>query len=49
MDLAGYDVPEAMQGRSLAVAGEAGGGDGGYDPDDEAIIRDRLSGLGYIG
>ena len=24
-------------------------GDGGYAPDDETIIRDRLSGLGYIG
>ena len=48
MDLAGYEVPEAMQGRSL-VAGLAGPTDGGYAPDDEAIVRDRLSGLGYIG
>ena len=37
-----------MQGRSLA-AGAAAPGDGGYAPDDETIIRDRLSGLGYIG
>ena len=48
MELAGYEVPEAMQGRSLA-AGAASPGDGGYAPDDETIIRDRLSGLGYIG
>jgi predicted AlkP superfamily phosphohydrolase/phosphomutase len=48
MDLAGYEVAEAMQGRSL-VAGLAGPTDGGYAPDDEAIVRDRLSGLGYIG
>ncbi len=37
-----------MQGRSL-VAGVSSSGDGGYAPDDETIIRDRLSGLGYIG
>jgi predicted AlkP superfamily phosphohydrolase/phosphomutase len=48
MELAGYEVPEAMQGRSLA-AGVSSSGDDGYAPDDETIIRDRLSGLGYIG
>jgi hypothetical protein len=37
-----------MQGRSLA-AGASSSGDDGYAPDDEAIVRDRLSGLGYIG
>ena len=39
-----------MQGRSL-VAGKTprGTGEQAYDPDDESIIRDRLSGLGYIG
>jgi hypothetical protein len=48
MELAGYEIPEAMQGRSL-VAGAAAPTGGGYAPDDETIIRDRLSGLGYIG
>jgi hypothetical protein len=24
-------------------------GEPAYDPDDETIVRDRLSGLGYIG
>ena len=37
-----------MQGRSL-VAGAAAPDDGGYAPDDEELVRDRLSGLGYIG
>jgi predicted AlkP superfamily phosphohydrolase/phosphomutase len=49
LELAGYDVPPSMQGRSLvadcalrsAVATD-------YSPDAEAIVRDRLSGLGYI-
>jgi predicted AlkP superfamily phosphohydrolase/phosphomutase len=50
MDLAGYEVPASMQGRSLAAGARASSsGEGGYDPDDEAIVRDRLSGLGYIG
>jgi predicted AlkP superfamily phosphohydrolase/phosphomutase len=50
MDLAGYEIPPTMQGRSLAAgATPAAPGEGGYDPDDEAIVRDRLSGLGYIG
>jgi predicted AlkP superfamily phosphohydrolase/phosphomutase len=46
LELGGYDVPSSMQGRSLA---------GGTKPveglseDGERIIRDRLSGLGYLG
>ena len=50
MDLGGYDIPASMQGRSL-VAGrrfeEPANGD--YTSDDETIVRERLSGLGYIG
>ncbi len=50
MDLGGYDIPASMQGRSL-VAGrrfeESANGD--YTDDDETIVRERLSGLGYIG
>ncbi len=50
MDLGGYEIPASMQGRSL-VAGrrfeEPANGD--YTDDDETIVRERLSGLGYIG
>jgi predicted AlkP superfamily phosphohydrolase/phosphomutase len=50
LQLGGYEVPTSMQGQSL-VARESptppGGSD--YAPDDETIVRDRLSGLGYIG
>jgi hypothetical protein len=39
-----------MQGKSLATNKTTPTSDDrGYDDDDEAIIRDRLSGLGYIG
>jgi hypothetical protein len=49
LELGGYDIPASMQGRSLvadqalraAVAPE-------YAADAEAIVRERLSGLGYI-
>jgi predicted AlkP superfamily phosphohydrolase/phosphomutase len=46
LDLAGYDIPPSMQGRSL-VAGIAKTGHGGGVAD-EKIIHDRLAGLGYI-
>jgi predicted AlkP superfamily phosphohydrolase/phosphomutase len=50
LDLAGYEIPTSMQGRSLAADKTTSApGPQGYDDDDEAIIRDRLSGLGYIG
>jgi predicted AlkP superfamily phosphohydrolase/phosphomutase len=50
LDLAGYEIPSSMQGRSL-VAGQTTQppGEPDYAPDDESIVRDRLSGLGYIG
>lgn len=44
LELGGYDIPNSMQGRSL-VAGQT------LDVmsmDEEEIIRERLSGLGYI-
>ena len=49
LELGGYDVPPAMQGRSLA-AGQlvTAGADLARYPDEEEIIRARLSGLGYI-
>jgi predicted AlkP superfamily phosphohydrolase/phosphomutase len=49
LELGGYDVPPAMQGRSLA-AGQLviAGTEMPRLPDEEEIIRARLSGLGYI-
>lgn len=49
LELGGYDVPPTMQGRSL-VAGQALGAavGAGYSADGEELVRDRLSGLGYI-
>jgi len=46
LDLAGYEIPPSMQGRSLVAGMEkkTPGGSG----DDEKIIHDRLAGLGYI-
>jgi predicted AlkP superfamily phosphohydrolase/phosphomutase len=46
LDLAGYDIPPSMQGRSL-VEGMEKKAPGGSAEDDK-IIHDRLSGLGYI-
>jgi predicted AlkP superfamily phosphohydrolase/phosphomutase len=46
LDLAGYDIPPSMQGRSLVAGMEKKAPGGG--PDDEKIIHDRLAGLGYI-
>lgn len=46
LDLAGYDIPPSMQGRSLVAEAEKKGP--GPDPDSEKIIHDRLAGLGYI-
>jgi predicted AlkP superfamily phosphohydrolase/phosphomutase len=50
LELGGYEVPASMQGRSL-VAGQMSASSSGsdYAPDDETIVRDRLSGLGYLG
>jgi predicted AlkP superfamily phosphohydrolase/phosphomutase len=50
LELGGYEIPPSMQGRSL-VAGQrpASPTPEGYSLDDETIVRDRLSGLGYIG
>ena len=49
LDLAGYEIPESMQGRSL-VAGiqKRSGGGPSQDDNAEKTIHDRLSGLGYI-
>lgn len=49
LTLGGYDVPSTMQGTSLLSkeSGLAAVG-AGYSEDDEAIVRSRLAGLGYI-
>jgi predicted AlkP superfamily phosphohydrolase/phosphomutase len=46
LDLAGYEIPETMQGRSLVR-----GMDKNATPSsssEEQIIHDRLAGLGYV-
>ena len=49
LELGGYDVPPSMRDRSgvtnLAASVPVGGD---YSDHGEALIRERLSGLGYI-
>jgi predicted AlkP superfamily phosphohydrolase/phosphomutase len=47
LDLAGYEIPESMQGRSL-IAGLDKKKTEGTNGRSEEIIHDRLAGLGYI-
>ena len=47
LDLAGYEIPESMQGRSLVAGMEKRHPDHG-DSEGEKIIHDRLAGLGYV-
>jgi predicted AlkP superfamily phosphohydrolase/phosphomutase len=49
LELAGYEIPASMQGRSLVAGKAPATPQDDYTPDDETIVRDRLSGLGYIG
>lgn len=46
LDLAGYQIPSSMQGRSLVAGMEKKRN--GPAPESEQIIMDRLSGLGYV-
>lgn len=49
LDLAGYEIPETMQGRSLVADMEKKSGSGGpNDAEAEKTIHDRLAGLGYV-
>jgi hypothetical protein len=41
LELGGYEIPPSMQGTSLTA-------DTGYSAAEEELIRQRLSGLGYI-
>ncbi len=48
MELGGHEIPDSFQGRSLVSGKTAPGGHVDLAPDREEIIRQRLSGLGYI-
>jgi len=48
LDLAGYEIPESMQGRSLVAGMEKRPTGDGVDAENEKIIHDRLAGLGYV-
>jgi predicted AlkP superfamily phosphohydrolase/phosphomutase len=49
LDLAGYDIPESMQGSSIALGIAKASSDGtGFSIEGEEAVRRRLSGLGYI-
>jgi predicted AlkP superfamily phosphohydrolase/phosphomutase len=49
LDLAGCEIPESMQGRSLVAGMEKKSPDQGFgDAESEQLIQDRLAGLGYI-
>jgi predicted AlkP superfamily phosphohydrolase/phosphomutase len=48
LDLAGYEIPDSMQGRSLVAGLEKSSHGGTPDDSGQKIIHDRLAGLGYI-
>ncbi len=48
LDLAGYEIPESMQGRSLVAGMEKRSRGDGTDAESQQIIHDRLAGLGYV-
>jgi predicted AlkP superfamily phosphohydrolase/phosphomutase len=48
LELGGYDVPACMQGRSLSQGVTRPPDDPGMTAEGEELIRQRLSGLGYI-
>ena len=48
LDLAGHEIPETMQGRSLVAGREKTGPSGGSDEESRKIVLDRLAGLGYV-
>src|SRR5579863_3494970 len=48
LDLAGYEIPDSMQGRSLVAGLEKKKPGAGDDQESQKIIHDRLAGLGYV-
>src|SRR6202158_3532800 len=47
-DLAGCEIPETMQGRSLVAGMQKKGPGAGSDEESQRIVHDRLAGLGYV-
>ncbi len=48
LEIGGHDIPSSMQGRSLATGEAVVTSAAGYSSIEEEILRNRLSGLGYI-
>lgn len=49
LELGGYEIPSSMQGKSLiSELPLEVNGEGGFSTEEEAIVKERLSGLGYI-
>ena len=49
LDLAGYEIPQTMQGRSLVAGVEKkSAATGSHHQDSQDLLSDRLAGLGYI-
>jgi arylsulfatase A-like enzyme len=48
LDLAGYEIPDSMQGRSLVAGMEKKASGDPTDSEGEKTIHDRLAGLGYV-
>jgi predicted AlkP superfamily phosphohydrolase/phosphomutase len=48
LELGGYDIPDSMQGSSLVSGKTLVGSGSGFSEIEEEIVRERLSGLGYI-
>jgi arylsulfatase A-like enzyme len=48
LDLAGYEIPQTMQGRSLVAGMQKKGPGAGSDEESQRIVHDRLAGLGYV-
>lgn len=48
LEMGGYDIPNSMQGKSLVSDKSLANVDQALTGDQEEIIRERLSGLGYI-
>ncbi len=48
LELGGYEIPNSMQGHSLASSVQRGNAGDDLSRDEKAILRERLSGLGYI-
>jgi predicted AlkP superfamily phosphohydrolase/phosphomutase len=50
LEIAGYDIPDSMQGTSIVGESSLTGAESGngYAAEHEELVRERLSGLGYI-